>query len=59
MEKTENFTFDEKTHRYYIGDKQRTGTTTVLGILAKPALIQWAANMAVDYIKENAFDNKD
>lgn len=31
-----------------------TGVTTVLGVIAKPMLIQWAANMAVDYIKDNS-----
>lgn len=44
------FTFDEKTHKYYLDGKAMTGVTTVLGIIAKPALINWAANMAVDYI---------
>lgn len=31
-----------------------TGVTTVLGVIAKPALIQWAANMAVDFIKSGS-----
>lgn len=34
--------------------KALTGVTTILGVLAKPMLIQWSANMAVDYIKNNA-----
>lgn len=32
--------------------KALTGCTTVLSILAKPALIQWSANMAVSYVQE-------
>jgi hypothetical protein len=47
------FRFDPIKHRYFLGEKQLTGVTTVLGVLAKNALIQWAANEAVKYIKEN------
>ena len=50
------FYFDEKNHRYYMDGKQMTGVTTVLGVLAKPALIQWAANQAIQYVKDNAQD---
>mgnify|MGYP003418558515 CR=1 FL=1 len=46
------FTFNEKTHRYYLDGKQMTGVTTILGVIAKPQLIKWSADMAVDYIKE-------
>lgn len=46
--------FDEKTHTYYIDGKPATGVTTIIGVLAKPALIGWAAKMAVEHIKENA-----
>lgn len=41
-------------HDYYLDGKRMTGVTTILGVLAKPALIPWAARMAVEYIKENA-----
>src|SRR3990167_6973357 len=47
------FRFDPVKHRYYLGEKQLTGVTTILGVLAKPALIQWAANETVRYIKEH------
>jgi hypothetical protein len=40
-------------HRYFWGGEPVPSVTTILGRLAKPALIQWAANMAVDYIEEN------
>ena len=45
------FYFDEEKHRYYLDGKQMTGVTTILGVLAKPALIQWAANMAIDSVR--------
>lgn len=45
------YTFDEKKHIHTLNGKALTGCTTILGVIAKPALIQWSANMAVDYIK--------
>jgi len=45
-----NFTFDEKKHLYYMDGKPMTGVTTILAVIAKPALISWAANQAVDFI---------
>lgn len=55
-----NFSFHEewknpetgrmKKHVYLMDGKQMTGVTTVLGVIAKPALIQWAADMACEYI---------
>lgn len=47
-----NFTFDEKAHAYFLDGKPLIGCTTVLNVLAKPALIQWSANMAVKYVIE-------
>lgn len=47
------FAFDKKEHIYTLDGKPLTGVTTVLKVIAKPALIQWAANEAVKYIKEN------
>lgn len=45
-------TFHQKAHKYEILDRNRpvkcTGVTTACGILAKPALIQWSANKAVE-----------
>jgi len=51
------FEFDEKTHVYKLDGKRLTGVTTILGVIAKPALIGWAANKAVDYIKDHIYDN--
>lgn len=49
----ELFTFDEKKHVYKYDGKPVTGVTTVIGVLAKPALIGWAAKMAVEYVRSN------
>ena len=43
-----------KKHVYLLDGKQVTGVTTVLGVLAKPALIQWSADMTAEWIRENA-----
>jgi len=48
------FKFNPETHTYTYDGKRMTGVTTVLGVINKPALIGWAANMAVDYIKNTA-----
>lgn len=48
------FTFDEKKHVYTLDGVALSGTTSVLQVIAKPMLIQWAANQAVEYIKANA-----
>lgn len=50
MEKTKEFKFDEKRHRYTLDGKPITGVTTVLGVLSSPWLIQWAADEAVKHL---------
>jgi hypothetical protein len=47
------YTFDEKNHVHTLDGKPLTGVTTILGVIAKPMLIQWSANMAVDFIQSN------
>ncbi len=47
------FEFVEDGHSYYLDGKRLTGVTTVLGVIAKPMLIQWAANQAVEHIEKN------
>lgn len=44
------FEFDETTHKYYLDGKPLTGVTTILGVIAKPSLIQWAADEAVKHL---------
>jgi len=45
--------FKEKSHRYFWDGKPIPSVTTILGRLQKQALIQWAANCAVDHIEAN------
>ena len=45
-----NFTFNKEEHYYELDGKRMYGITTILGVIAKPALIQWAANMVVEYV---------
>jgi hypothetical protein len=53
----EKYRFDRQKHLHQLlvdGEyKNLTGCTTVLAVLAKPALIPWAAKMTVEYIREN------
>lgn len=50
------FEFNPATHRYYLDGKPMTGVTTVLGVIAKPQLIKWASDQAVDYIDGRAME---
>lgn len=50
--KQRDFVFDEKAHAYFLDGKPMIGCTTALGVIAKPALVPWAAKMAVGYIEE-------
>src|SRR6202034_4217965 len=51
---TDEFKFDAKKHAYFLNGKPMLGCTSVLGVIAKPALVPWAAKMATEYIKEHA-----
>ncbi len=42
--------FDKENHIHVLDGRPLNGVTTVLQVISKPMLIQWAANMAVDYI---------
>lgn len=46
--------FEPGSHRYTIDGKPLTGVTTILGVIAKPALVPWASKMCADFIKENS-----
>src|SRR3990167_11462488 len=52
-----DYRFSEEKHLHELmkdGEyKPLTGVTTVLGVIAKPMLIQWSANMAVEYVLQN------
>jgi hypothetical protein len=45
--------FSKSKHEYLIDGKRATGVTTIIGVLAKPQLIGWAAKMACEYIKDH------
>ena len=47
------FKFEANTHRYFLDGKPLTGVTTILGVIAKPALVPWAAKMTTEYIRDN------
>jgi hypothetical protein len=49
--------FSEKGHVHKLDGKRLTGVTTVLGVLDKPYLLPWVANMTVKYILEKGTTN--
>jgi len=51
------YKFEKGRHIHTLDGKPLMGITTVLGVISKPMLIQWSANMAVDYIDNNWDDN--
>lgn len=53
------YEFDVKNHVHKLDGKNLTGITTILSVINKPYLIQWSANMACEYVKENLRDLKD
>lgn len=44
--------FNPNNHRYYWDEKPVPSVTTIINRLSKPMLIQWAADMAVEKIKQ-------
>ncbi len=46
------YEFNKEKHHHSFDGKPLMGVTTVLSVISKPMLIQWAANMACDYIKD-------
>ena len=55
---TDTFEFDEKAHVYKLNGKRMYGITSVLGVIAKPALIPWAAKQVVEWIANNCPKDK-
>ncbi len=45
--------FDEGEHAYFVGDVKVPGVTDSVHILDKPALVPWAAKIAVEYLRDN------
>lgn len=56
---TPGYSFREIGHKHLWDGKPMTGVTTILSVIAKPALIGWASNMAVDYVLSNCKDKED
>ena len=52
----DKYEFDARKHAHTLNGKPLMGVTTVLSVISKPALIQWSANMACDYVKDNLTD---
>lgn len=50
-------TFNEKRHTYKWGGDAVPSVTTILQVMAKPALIQWAANTAIEHIRKEVLGN--
>lgn len=51
--KVAGFHFDEAAHTYTLNGRPLHGVTTILKVINKPALVQWSANVACDYITNN------
>ncbi len=54
-----NYNFDDKKHIHTLDGIPLHGVTTVLSVISKPQLIQWSANMAVDFLKDRRLQLKD
>ena len=55
----ETLEFDERAHAYKWKGKFVPGVTSILKILDKPALVQWAANCAVQYITRGFMEKRE
>jgi len=53
MNTKNNFTFSDEGHIYKLNGVRLTGVTSILGVIDKPALVGWSANMAIDYVEKN------
>lgn len=50
------YTFDEKRHKHYINGREVAGTTSIVGVIDKPALMPWAVKISMEYLKNNLTD---
>lgn len=46
--------FSERDHKYLVNGEAKAGVTSILSILNKPGLPQWAANMVCEAIREGS-----
>ena len=49
---TVKLNFDEAKHLYTVNNQRVLGVTSIIGILGKPALVNWATKLAVDKVRE-------
>ena len=47
----QGFSFRDSDHSYFYDGERMTGVTTILGTIAKPALIGWASRMCAEHIE--------
>ena len=50
----DRYEFDLDNHIHKLDGRPLMGVTSVLSVISKPALIQWSANMAVNYVRDNS-----
>jgi len=48
----DKYTFNEAKHKHFINGREVTGTTTIVGVIDKPALIPWALKIAMECLKK-------
>lgn len=44
----DKYKFDEARHKHYISNNEVTGTTTICGVIDKPALMPWAVKVSME-----------
>lgn len=52
-------TFDEKHHRYYLGDQRVPGVTSILACIAKPFLLDWYGRVGGDEARRISRESAD
>jgi hypothetical protein len=50
---TNGLRYFDASHRYKLDGEWVPGVTTILGVLAKPALTKWAASQVAEYVADN------
>jgi hypothetical protein len=53
MPNDKGLVFYDKSHRYKLDGEWVPGATTILNVLAKPALVKWSAGLVADFVSEN------
>jgi hypothetical protein len=48
----DKYKFDETRHKHYINGNEVTGTTTICGVIDKPALMPWAVKVSMEKLVE-------